>query len=94
MKLYDRVKRLLEQEPKNRDSDKRLIWRVWQLEGRAIDRTITWDSFKLATSTESIRRCRQKIQELHPYLRCTEETEKRRKEIEKERGTFIFRAIV
>lgn len=86
--------RLLAEKPRNRDSDKRLMWRVWQLEGKAIGHSITWESFREARSTESIRRCRQKIQELNPKLQSDKKVQDAKQEKQETKGTFIYREIV
>ncbi len=97
MKLYDLIKKLLIENPELRDSDKKLMWKVWQIEGIVSDGSIAYDSFieRKTTSPESIRRCRQKIQETTPSLGATKSrTREVRKEIERQRGTFIYRDIV
>jgi hypothetical protein len=94
MKLYDKIKSLLEQYPVLRDSDKKLIWAIWDKEGFAVNRVMRFDDFMLATSPESIRRCRQKIQELNPDLEGTVKVRRARKEISDQKGTHIFREKV
>lgn len=95
MKIYDLVKMLLERYPELRGNDKLLIWNVWGHKGYLINTDtgtgINKDFFMIATSTESIRRCRQKIQEKHPELRADKFIQDRRKEIENQRGTHIYR---
>lgn len=91
MKLYDKVKEILESNPETRDSDNKLIWEVWRYldltNGDMIDK---WDFMK-APASESITRARRKIQELHPHLRATKVVQEARKEKQEEKGTFIFR---
>jgi len=92
-KLYDEIKNILTAFPETRDSDKKLIWTFWSENGyinsySGISRT----SFMDSPSTESIRRCRQKIQQLHLNLRpMSENVKKARHSIERQRGTHIFR---
>jgi len=90
-KTYDRVKTILEKHIETRNSDKMLIWAYWVTEGLAGD-YITAHDFLKVTSPESIRRARQKIQELHSELGPTSELVKKRRGIKSAtKGTFIFR---
>jgi len=105
MKLYDKVKTILENYPETRNSDKKLIWRIWKELGLIYGVTYThddgivygresiqYDNFMKAPSTESVRRCRQKIQSLHPELEPTSEVIRKRRRIKANtKGTFIFR---
>jgi len=92
IKTYDLVKKLLTDYAEFRDSDKKLIWRVWEVTGFIdIDSVMTKLAFMEAPSTETIRRCRQKIQELHPELQSSKWIKKQRDQIAEQRGTFIYR---
>ena len=75
-----KITNLLKEKQEYRDSDNKLIARIWadqtiDNDGRKIARKITAQDFLLAfregqyTCPESIRRCRQKIQEQNPDLR-------------------------
>jgi hypothetical protein len=72
--IKEKVKNLLEKHPHLRDSDEKLIANVWFAESQGVD-----DKFKFLqlyaagslTNAESIRRCRQKIQEECEHLRGT-----------------------
>ena len=72
MKTIDKVLKLLNEDARTRDSDELLTALIWHQE---TDRTLTsfeWllkYSQKGFTSAESIRRCRQKLQEQYPGLR-------------------------
>lgn len=72
MKTIDKVLKLLNEDPRTRDSDELLTALIWHQE---TDQTLTsfeWllkYSQKGFTSAESIRRCRQKLQEDFPGLR-------------------------
>jgi hypothetical protein len=92
MKIYDLVKKLLEENQRYRDSDKELIWAVWQRLGFATT-SITKEQFLLDTCPlpESIRRCRQNIQEHFPNLDASEGVKRARRKKEKEKGAFVFR---
>ena len=70
------VKDIMIKHPDTRDSDYLLILKVWSHQNNHLrTRTYTFYSFALDfldgkyAHPESIRRTRQKIQELHPYLR-------------------------
>lgn len=103
MKTYDRVLQILNNDEKARNSDKHLIWKFWVEEGFAFnggynsrednyqDGYINQSGFMSATSPESIRRCRQKIQETHPELRPTSEVAISRRKKQASKGTFIYR---
>lgn len=96
-KIYDLVKELLTDYPELRDSDKELIWSVWIKLGYVKEddyyqvALIDKSDFMKAPSTETIRRCRQKIQELHPELQSSKWIQEQRKKIEDQRGTHIYR---
>jgi hypothetical protein len=97
MKTYDRLKTILENYPDTRNSDKRLIWKFWEEEGLidygdAYGDFIKECDFLKATSPESIRRARQKIQQLYPELGPTSELVRKRRGIKSAtKGTFIYR---
>ena len=95
MKIYDLIKITLEDYPETRNSDKKLIWRVWCKLGY-IDTgyALYEEDFMRSPSTETIRRCRQKIQELNPELQATRRIRGLRKSVELQRGTHVFREKV
>lgn len=94
MKLYDRVKLLLERYPQLRDSDRLLIWNVWGAEGLIKDGSITRSDFLIAPHMESIRRVRQKIQEQYPQLQSSPGVAQAKKLKAKKKGTFIYQETV
>ena len=98
IKTYDLIKELLTDYPELRDSDKKLMWRVWNELGFILRDGREWipdfinkDDFMKAPSTETIRRCRQKIQELHPELRSSKEVQKMKDKKEASKSTFVYR---
>lgn len=107
-RLYDRIKQLLESNPELRNSDKRLMWRIWTDEGLTrsnvslenegtyfYDRSIFFNDFLVATSPESIRRARQLVVHAHPELGPTSEKIKRvRRTKELTKGTFGYRETI
>lgn len=95
MKLYNLIYKLLIDRPDLRNSDRRLMWAVWEREGAISYGALTLDSFlRKSTSSESIRRTRQKIQQEYPNLQASKHVEDMRKAIEDKKGTFIFRQII
>lgn len=91
MKIYDRVKYILEKFPQTRDSDKVLLWWVWQDANFADAYTITKAAFFSAPSAESITRARRKVQEEFPHLQATKQVQEARKQKEATKGTFAYR---
>ena len=86
MKTYDYIKNLLTDFPELRDSDRKLIWRVW---GK--DKYITYQEFIDAPSPETVRRCRQMVQANNPELRSSKYIQEQKDKVERQRGTFVFR---
>ena len=99
MKLYDIVKTALERDPRYRNSDSQLTWRIWADLNYAVhigdQWYISYDNYNRAPSSASIRRARRKIQELHPELRATDPKVKReRGKKSDQKGTHIFREVI
>ena len=74
--IKDSVKEILTNEPETRDNDNLLILKVWAKQNPFLRRKeVTFLDFAVGfkggqyASTESVRRCRQKLQELNPSLR-------------------------
>jgi hypothetical protein len=77
-KLISRIEYLLERDPRTRDNDDLLCATIWFVEANMKRRPdlsavefLRDYSQGLLTPAESIRRCRQKIQETTPLLRGT-----------------------
>lgn len=84
-RLKDRVIFCLERYPVCRDDDRILIGTVYSIFYDIDPKTVTLKEILLRNdlpSFESIRRCRQKAQELRPDLRGTREARRKRKEQE------------
>lgn len=94
VKLYDLIKGLLDDNELYRNSDRELIWRVLELEGTAVNGVITKDKFMHSKSTETIRRTRQKVQENHPELQPNSFTKNLRNNIQKQKGTHVYRVEI
>lgn len=67
MTIKDLVYKILLENPETRDSDKKLIWEVWDRMNllevtNFFYQTITKESFMSAPSNESVRRVRQQLQ--------------------------------
>ena len=74
--IKDTVETILRQAPATRDNDNLLILKVWAQQNPKLRESTAqfWDFAKMFiegkyASTESIRRVRQKMQEIHPELR-------------------------
>ncbi|MFA5763105.1 MAG: hypothetical protein WC931_05985 [Bacilli bacterium] len=103
MKTYDLVKKVLQNNEQARNSDKECIWQVYKKIG--VIKDVDWFGSREAIikenflsgklpSFETIRRSRQKIQELHPELQATSSSVRaRRKQLQDQKGTHIFRDI-
>ncbi len=91
-KLYDLVKKVLEEQPITRASDKYLIVEVlWYFRVTLLDDILK----KSVPSFETITRARRKIQQLHPELQTDNIlVQKKRKNKMATKGTFIFRETV
>lgn len=91
MKIYDVVLKLLTENYEYRNSDRKLLWAVWEYQGIA-GSTISKDEFlKTTVSAESITRARRKAQELHPELDANQVVKQMRNIKQEKKGTFIFR---
>jgi hypothetical protein len=78
--IKSRVEGFLRKDPRTRDSDNLLIARIWYEEvSEELTLTEFLKSFSIGkyTSPESVRRVRQKIQELNPELRGTSYKERK-----------------
>lgn len=96
MKLYDLVRKLLEKDPKLRDSDKRLTWAIWKvkgmvLEGKNFDYVPQQYFFsKTCASPASIHRARRKVQENHPELGSSARVQRVKNKKEATKGMFVY----
>ena len=95
MKLYDLEKKLLTDFADYRNNDRALIWAVWRAEGyvtrEGFTDQLSRTNFMVATSPESICRCRRKLQEEFPELQATDRVRCLRSKKAKEKGTFVYR---
>ena len=94
MKLYNIVLTMLRGDELFRNSDKALIWRVWEVQSDDWSGFISRPQFMKCTSPESIRRTRQMIQARFPELKPSKQTQEMRDEIKKDKGTFVFRETI
>lgn len=100
MKLYDKIKQLLTDYPEYRNSDKKLMWKMWQEEtlsfgfDRGNYESISKRDFMYATPPETIRRTRQQIVAKYPELQSDKKILLEKKKIEAQRGTHVFREEV
>lgn len=90
-KIYDFIKELLQKDPIYRNSDRELLWAVWEFEGNVLLGTMTKEMFLKSMSTKTITRARRKVQEDHPELGPNKTVKGYRKQIEKQKGTHVYR---
>jgi hypothetical protein len=90
MNLYLKIKDTLTEDKKYRNSDKELFWRLWIDEGSVVNGCMTKELFMKATSSETLRRTRQKVVENHKDLEADPSVLERRKGVEKTGGNFVF----
>lgn len=94
MNVYDKVEKLLRNNPEYRDSDKKLHLVFMYGEGvltRQGNQTIfNKEAFMDSTSFETIRRSRQKVVENNPELQASEPVKKMREDIERTQGDFVY----
>ena len=93
MKLYNLVKQILNYDELARNSDKQLLWRVFEELGIK-EEYITKDQFMSMPSSESITRARRKVQELNIELRSNMTIQRARNKIKQQKGTHVFREEV
>lgn len=75
MKTIEKVMHMLHKDPRTRDNDNLLIARIWfdemshqQLQQSTFSFLVDYANSRI-TSAESIKRCRQKLQQEYPGLR-------------------------
>src|SRR3990167_7279441 len=91
----DKVKLLLEKHDYLRDNDSALVARIWSEEMEYANMSSIDVLKKIASNTltpfESVRRCRQKLQELYPELRGNTYNERhnRQEDIKQELNQFL-----
>jgi hypothetical protein len=91
MKVYDRIKHILEAYPRARNDDRYLIFRVWYEMGLLTpEGCLSWRSFKIAPSSESLTRARRKVQENIPELQAVAKVKEKRDDKQATKGGFIF----
>ncbi len=73
--IKDEVKKALTYHPHLRDNDQKLLSHIWtnQLDDKNIPASVFLNRLYIGSliKPESIRRCRQKVQEQNPHLRGT-----------------------
>ena len=96
MKLYDLIKKLLKENPEYRDSDKKLMWRVWAIELNT-DTTvnaINYLDFLKVSTPESITRARRMVQQDFEDLRASDNVSRQRKAKQEQKGTHVYREYI
>jgi len=93
MAIYDLVKKILQENPECRNSDKKLMWEVWIKTGFATRSHMNYGYFmnKACPTPESITRARRKLVNLFPEFDANTQVKAERDQKEKQKGTFIYR---
>lgn len=94
MKTYDLIYKLLSDNPKLRDSDRLLMWKIWEMTGSVKNGVMTQEGFMNAEHFETIRRTRQKVQEDHEELKSSPRIQAYKDEKQASKGTFVYREKV
>ena len=89
-KLYDLVKSILQEDIRYRNSDKYLIWKVWEKQGIVNNDVLSKRDFIVATNPESITRARRKVQENNNGLQASVKILKSRQLKESKKGYFVY----
>ena len=95
MKLYDHIKDLLKFSSEYRNSDKKLIWKIWEDEGLISNsftdgESLSYESYLDCTSQETIRRTRQKVQADFPELRSDKKVQSMKDKKRSTGGNFVY----
>ena len=88
MRTIDHVKQILSNHPETRDSDRKLILKVWQAEGLELTPEQR-AKFMDCSSPETIRRIRQKLQEYNYYPASKQVNEQRFKKFKEARSNAV-----
>ncbi len=101
MKLYTVVESILRNYPQTRNSDKRLIWFVWNYkEGTQLNyihpalSKITFMSYMQMPSSESITRARRKVVENNPELKSNKVVQALKDVKESKKGMFAYHETI
>jgi hypothetical protein len=89
MSLKTLIYKLLVKYPELRDSDRLLVWKVWEIQGIATDYMSKYDFITKAEHFENVRRTRQKIQEEFPEVRSSNRVQEVKDEIAEMRGDHV-----
>jgi len=89
-KMYEVIRGMLSDLPYLRNSDKDLIWKVWEYEGHIKHGILIEFDYVKCTPPETITRCRRKVQQNHPELQATAGVKKSRDSKSKKGGNFVY----
>lgn len=89
--IYTVVRNLLRDNQLYRNSDRALIWAILELQGHVKNGQLSREDFLDSIAFESITRARRKVQEDYPELAASKFTKEKRKSIQDEKGTHIYR---
>jgi len=94
MKLYDKIKTLLELYPELRDSDQLLYWDLLERKQLARNGFISKQDFLNAPAFESVSRARRKVVENHPELGASKSVQSGRDKKESTKGMFAYHETI
>lgn len=95
MKLYDLVKKQLKENPEYRDSDKKLIWKVWSIELNSVGMDmINYSNFMKVSTPESITRARRMVQQDFKDLGASSNISRARRAKQEQKGTHVYREYI
>ena len=91
VKLYDKIKTLLQMFPEFRDSDSKLIWDILERKQLTRDGFISKQNFLAAPNFKSISRARRMVQADFPELKASKSVQRLRDKKQDTKGTFSYR---
>lgn len=90
--LYNYIRGLLKEYPELRDSDKKLMAKLWHMQGIVNYHAMNIDDFiNYAANPSSIFRARQLVQADNPNLGSSKEVQEAKDIKEESKGTFAYR---
>jgi hypothetical protein len=87
---YTKIKGLLEKDRKYRNDDRYVHLDIWAEEEPVFRDPDVREAYMRVTSSETIRRTRQKVQAQHPELDADEDVKRKRNSKEKLGGHFVW----
>ncbi len=89
MSLKTLIYKLLVKYPELGDSDRLLVWKVWEMQGIASDYMSKHDFISKAEHFKNVRRTRQQIQEEYPGVRSSDRVQDAKDELADMKGNHV-----